>query len=555
MKNKLYILILFVSVFFNGCDSDFLKEVHPVQKTGETFFSTDADAEEAALGLYEYTRNLYFGRNMVQYFASAFDMFSVDNVTLPKNFYKNSIVPYLTLNYNEESSLVQLAWSASYQTIYRANWLIDNVTDNENISDEVKKETLAQAYFFRGFCYFNLTRYFEEVPLMLKQTTEANFYPEKATNEECWSQVFSDFQKALDLGGLPAPTENFVDGKINTGVVNAMMARAYLYRTRPGSTQYWDKVKQYTEAVENLNTYALEPIDDFSKFFVYTTEDRWVKNKEMIWVHGFSYGPTYGGRPFLYDGANYSGLAYMSMPVGYSTILLKNDAGKSYLCGNGIPGRAYYAASTSLSDIMIEYYKKGDKRTSEYLYYPSFNDYGLNGDGSVYIKETVNSDSLYNKIVETNGAQGEYIHFKKFMIREFVGENVWDGGFNHSLVFPIIRYADILLMRAEAEYHLGNEGVARTYLKKVTDRAGFAGDYLDQFSGDALLAEILQQRRVELVHECLRGPDLKRLDKFKPPYVGTYPGSVPWNEKLGVLPIPNRELDANPNLVQHDLWR
>jgi len=50
-------------------------------------------------------------------------------------------------------------------------------------------------------------------------------------------------------------------------------------------------------------------------------------------------------------------------------------------------------------------------------------------------------------------------------------------------------------------------------------------------------------------------PDLKRLDHFKPPYIGTYPGSVTWNEKLAVLPIPTRELDANPNLVQHDLWK
>ncbi len=555
MKIQKYILILAVSLSFWGCDSDFLTEVHPVQSTGGSFFATDAEAEQAALGLYEYTRNLYYGRHMVEHFASNFDELTGDNVTLPKVNYNNAIVPYLTLNYNEESGSVQNAWSTSYTTIYRANWLIDNVTDNENISDEVKKETLAQAYFFRGFCYFNLTRLFEEVPLMLKQTTAADYYPEKSTNEECWSQVFSDFQKALDLGGLPAPTENFVDGKINTGVVNAIMARAYLYRTRPGSTEYWDKVKQHTEAVENLNTYALEPIDDFSKFFNYTSEDTWVENKEMIWVHGYSYAMTYGGLPFLYDGNNYAAFAYMSMPVGTSTTIVTNDKGSQFLIGNGRAGRAYWAASTSLSDVMIDYYQKGDKRTSEFLLYPAYNDYGLDDGGSIYLKKTVNADSLYKKFIETDGVEGEYLHFKKFQIREFVGENIWDGGFNHSMVFPIIRYSDILLMRAEAEYHLGSEGLARDYLKQVTDRAGFAADYLDSFSGDALLDEILQQRRVELMNESLRTPDLKRLDMFKPPYVGTYPGSVSWDEKLGVLPIPNRELDANPNMVQHDLWR
>ena len=136
------------------------------------------------------------------------------------------------------------------------------------------------------------------------------------------------------------------------------MARAYLYRTKPGSNEYWDKVKQYAEAVEGLNKYALEPINDFSKFFVYTAENTWVKNKEMIWVHGFSHGPTYGGTPFMYDGNNFGTLAYMSMPLGQSTVLLKNDKGKTYLVGNGTAGRAYYAASTSITDVMIDYYLK-----------------------------------------------------------------------------------------------------------------------------------------------------------------------------------------------------
>ncbi|NJM14221.1 MAG: RagB/SusD family nutrient uptake outer membrane protein [Bacteroidales bacterium] len=102
---------------------------------------------------------------------------------------------------------------------------------------------------------------------------------------------------------------------------------------------------------------------------------------------------------------------------------------------------------------------------------------------------------------------------------------------------------------------LGNEAVAKTYLKKITDRAGFAPDYLDQFSGQALLDEILDQRKVELFFEGVRVNDLTRLDMFKPPYVGSYPGSVAWDEKYKVLPIPRGDLEQNENLVQHELWR
>lgn len=55
--------------------------------------------------------------------------------------------------------------------------------------------------------------------------------------------------------------------------------------------------------------------------------------------------------------------------------------------------------------------------------------------------------------------------------------------------------------------------------------------------------------------ESQRVPDLIRLDKFKPPFVGTAPGSAAFSDKLRVVPVPRRELDNNPNLVQHPLWR
>ncbi|NJN25868.1 MAG: RagB/SusD family nutrient uptake outer membrane protein [Cyclobacteriaceae bacterium] len=465
------------------------------------------------------------------------------------------MVTWLTLNYNDESSEVSNAWRYHYATIYRANWIIDNVTDNANISAEVAKSVIAEAKFMRGYCYFNLTRWFDEVPIVLTSRTLDDLYPEKSSNEACWNQAISDLEASLD--GLPAPQANFVDGRGNTGVANALLARLYLYRTRPGSSQYWDKVKQYTQAVENLSVYALEDMDDFSRIFTYTQEDTWVKNREVIWAIGFVYGPIYGGTPFIYAKQSNLG-ARTVMPVGKSPIKLLNDTGDPYLIGNGRTGQSRFAANVELSDIMINYHNLGDKRTSEYLWYPNYEDYALsngNEPTSVYVKNVVNSDSLYRKAKETNGSAGEYLHFKKYALREFVGTNIWDGGYNHPLMYPLIRFSDVLLMRAEAEYHLGDEATAKSYLKRITDRAGFDVTYTNSFSGQALVDEILQQRRVELAFESLRVPDLIRLDMFKPPHVGTYTGSVAWNEKLKVIPIPSRELDNNSNLIQNSLWK
>lgn len=553
MKKIFYTFLVLFQMLFIGCTDEFLKEVHPTRRSSDQFFANDQDVKEAAIGLYVYTEQL-LGYNADGQLA-VFDILRGDELTLPKKSLNNNVVNWLTLNYNAETGRVRDIWASSYSTIFRANAIIDNVTDNPAITETVKKQALAEAYFMRGFCYFNLTRLFNEVPLMLHQTTPETYYPEKASESECWDQVISDYQHSLDLD-IAAPVSNFVDNRINKGVVNAMMARAYLLRTRPGNTKYWDKVKQYADAVEKLGVYDLEPMDNFGSIFVYTKGDKWIKNKEMIWAEANVYGPIYGGTPFMYRNSTNLGAATLA-PFGKNPFIIKNDTGNSYIMGNGKGGNALYALSPQYSDVMIAYDSFGDKRTREFLYYPSYNDYKLSDPKvptSVVLKETINSKALYDQIISTSGASGEYIHISKYRIREFIGTNIWDGGWNHGLMFPIIRYADVLLMRAEAEYNLGNAALAKTYLKKITDRAGFAANYTDQFTGQALLDEIHKQRMVELLFEGTRVSDLIRLDRFKPPYVGTYPGSA-WDEKLKVLPIPQNELDLNQNLVQNNLWK
>ncbi len=460
MKNIAKITGMLALLLVSGsCKDSFLDEIHPTRESADAFFRNDDEAQQAAVAMYEYMNNLHGATG--DSFLGAFDMLRGDNLTLPKNAGNNGLINWLTLNYNAETNRANDGWRDSYQAIYRANWIIGNLEGNDAVSSEVKSRVLGEAYMMRGYAYLNLAHLFEEVPLMLEQTTEATYYPEKATSEQVWAQVVKDLEESIK--GLPAPKANFVDGRGNKGVAHALLARAYLYRTRPGNAQFWDKVKEHTAAVENLGVYGLEPMDkpdEFRDIFVYTKEDRWVKNREMIWAAGYVYGPIYGGLPFLYR--NLSGLGNLHVqPVGRRAIMVVNENEATYLPGNGRDGRARYAASPALSNIMIDYNKLGDHRTEEFLFYPKYNDYALRTSSdptSVFVKEVVNTDSLYKKAIETNGAAGEYLHIKKFAIKEFIGTNIWDGGYHHPLMYPIIRYADVLLMRAEAEFNLGNEG-------------------------------------------------------------------------------------------------
>jgi hypothetical protein len=126
---------------------------------------------------------------------------------------------------------------------------------------------------------------------------------------------------------------------------------------------------------------------------------------------------------------------------------------------------------------------------------------------------------------------------------KFIGKN---GKINLDNV-PVIRISEMYLNRAEANYHLGNEEDALTDINAIRTRSGL--NALTDVSGEALLTEILKQRRVELAFEGHRFFDLKRqgLDIVKAAPVQT----LPFTDYRVLAPIPPREIQANPNLVQN----
>ncbi len=210
MKNIAKITGILALLLLSGsCKDSFLDEIHPTRQTADTFFRNDSEAQQAAIALYEYMSSLHGAT--ADSFLGAFDMLRGDNLTLPNNAGNNGLINWLTLNYNAETNRANDGWRNSYQAIYRANWIIGNLEGNDAVSSEVKSRVLGEAYMMRGYAYLNLVRLYEEVPLMLEQTTEATYYPEKATEEEGWAQVISDLEESIN--GLPAPQASFVNGR------------------------------------------------------------------------------------------------------------------------------------------------------------------------------------------------------------------------------------------------------------------------------------------------------------------------------------------------------
>jgi hypothetical protein len=108
--------------------------------------------------------------------------------------------------------------------------------------------------------------------------------------------------------------------------------------------------------------------------------------------------------------------------------------------------------------------------------------------------------------------------------------------------FPVFRYADVLLMKAEVLLRTGNAGGALTLVNQIRDRAGVA----DFTSLD--LDQLLAERGRELFSEVHRRTDLIRFGKYNAAW---WEKPVDPSTHVNILPIPRAQLDANPNLRQN----
>ena len=159
-------------------------------------------------------------------------------------------------------------------------------------------------------------------------------------------------------------------------------------------------------------------------------------------------------------------------------------------------------------------------------------------------------------VTEVHNSNGTTTQIRPYIQKYWdrVAEPTANGSFND---FPVIRYADILLIYSEAANELGNSTTAHEYINKVRKRARFNGttylNVLPDYVGltkDELRVAVLKERRMEFVAEGQRWFDLERTGTLQTLVPLAKPGVVP-QDKHYLFPIPQRERDLNENLSQN----
>ncbi len=400
------------------------------------------------------------------------------------------------------NSAVEAVWKRYYDGVFKCNVVISGLpASNNQVSESVKTLSVGQAQFLRAYYYFVLTNCYGNIPLHLKVETPDEVQSPAIPQAQIYLQIESDLKDAINA--LPTSWSGNDDGRATKGAALALLAKTYLFQ------QKWDSAATTAQQVEALNIYSLTHL--FTDNFNANTKD----NPEAI----FTVWHKSGASPFLGNNLN------------------------QWFAPRSLNGYGFFYPTQSL----ISNFETSPSGVVD----PRFG-YTLSG---------VNAPNYYDTVYQPSWSTTGYITKKQIQpLSEIPVSIKGDGNLN----YEAIRFADVLLIEAEALNEEGKSAEALVPLNKVRQRARESYLYDASLPGfgtvpDGLLPDITtttqsqlrdvirKERRSELALEFHRFFDMIR---YGSAYATDAMKDVPnFNyDQDKFFPIPQSERDTNHKL-------
>lgn len=386
-------------------------------------------------------------------------------------------------------------WSQLYVTINRANTVLTYLDNTEFKTPGLKEKIIGETRFLRGLAYLYLIRFFENVPLKTEENMAEIESSNEGTSEAVWALIFDDFEYAKN--NLNPKNSGADVGRATAGAAQTMLAKAYLsYAGKPwNKSEYWSKAAQEAKSAIDNSAYGYDLEQDYERVFLLENE------------HGSEYIFSVEYESFMSQGWDWPTF----------TGIRSGDQIK-------LDGWSSLTVETEFFNSMAT----TDKRRSK-TFVLSYQ--GVN-----------NPDRTY-----TYPESIAIPHYNKYIDRTDVGNGTADYALNHY----ITRFSDLLLMHSEAENELNGPTENALYgINRVRARAGLPLLKASDYTKETLREAIFQERLWELCQEGHVWFDMKRMNLMT-----TRIKKYKVEEKHYVFPIPQNELDANPNLVQNSLYK
>ncbi|MES2646388.1 MAG: RagB/SusD family nutrient uptake outer membrane protein [Bacteroidota bacterium] len=411
-------------------------------------------------------------------------------------------------------------WWHHWRGIFRANQVIANVPGIE-MDAVLRDRYVAEAMFIRALYYYNLVTIWGSIPLIL-EPSEPSDKPSQVPEEAVWAQIEKDLTEAA--AALPLSYTGEEIGRATSGAAYALLGRVHLQQ------------KEYQPAITALEWLITGPgqalydlVPNYADNFRHTTEN----NKESVFEVQFKMRPENGGDDGPTSNVGTSRPPFFAPPVhGFNDANMHRWVVHEFLREPAANGqRDPRLAVTAL-------YDSTDPRGPDFtqVYGSSFT--SKNYDAG--IKNRV----WYHKYLD------DYFRINEFEV------------FNSPINYRIIRFADVLLMYAEALNALGRTAEAYAPVDRVRERAGMTKLSVSRpgLNQVQFQQQLEHERITELTGEGLRWNDLARWGYFDDAAkLAILKARDPEFENFQIgrnkyMPIPQSELDINPNLVQNPNW-
>ena len=478
---KKYLVVILFLVISISCSDDFV-DVKPTGDNSEDFFNSEEDYQNALIGAYDMLQSSYINvmlgeiasDNTLAGGESATDVLGIQEID--------------DMVHTPQNAQLRDIWGWMYSGVNRANYILEFKDKTDFVG---KEKVLAEATFLRAYYYFELVKWFGDIPFVVDKRIQfgEQFNLDRTPKSEIYTQLEADLIFAAD--NLPYIQET--NGRVTKGAAQALLGKIYLFQ------QKYDEAAAVLDDLIQNGPHDL--VTDYNSIF----EEAGENNIESVFEIQY----------FEDQGAGFGCLQCSegNVAVGFSGI--RNYSGPEFSSG--------FSFNVPVQEA-----------------YDAFEDGDLRRDVAIL---DINAWAATTGATFGEGYEHTGYFNRKYLPRVRGANAQGDRNLTNPNNYRAIRFADVLLMAAEAFNRSSspNDTKAQAYLNRVRERAFGNATRNIVATGDNLYNNILEERRTELVGEGHRFFDLVRTGRAAQSINGFVAG------KHELFPIPAIEIQLAGN--------